>query len=144
MRHDVELVEQDCRLRRMRKGRVAEGLPHIHHRQPNLSTFLLAKRIKEHRHARLGAVTAAEPDRATANQAAHHNAVGMTFADRDLVDADRLGAGRARFHQLGAHVLLLQRLDRVPVQLEFQGDVLDRCLPAALAHIEGKAFGIER
>ena len=38
----------------------------------------------------------------------------------------------------------LQRLDRVPVELEFLGDIADRCLPAAAADIERKAFGEAR
>src|SRR5258708_15682 len=43
--------------------------------------------------------------------------------------------------ELGPHVLHLQCLDRLPVQLEFLGDIADRCLPAAAADIERKAFG---
>ena len=39
MAQDVELVEQNLRLRRM-PHRVAEGLPHIHHRQPNPGRLL--------------------------------------------------------------------------------------------------------
>src|SRR6266567_4083159 len=36
---DMELVEEDARLRRMVAGRGAEGLPHIHHRHPDLPAF---------------------------------------------------------------------------------------------------------
>jgi hypothetical protein len=43
--------------------------------------------------------------------------------------------------KLGPHVLHLQRLDRVPVELEFLGDIADRCLAAAAADIKRKAFG---
>ena len=32
MTHDVALVKQDCCLQRVREGRVAKWLPHIHHR----------------------------------------------------------------------------------------------------------------
>ena len=123
---------------------VAKRLPHVHHRQANAAALLLAQPVVELRHARLGAVLAAEPDRAPANQIAHHDAVGVALADRDLVDADRLGAGRARLGQLRPHVLLLQRLDRVPVEVELLGNVLDRGLTAAPAHVVGKALGIER
>ena len=94
--HDVELVEQDRRLRRVRRGRVAKRLPHVHHRQANALGLLRAQPVVELRHARLRAVLAAEPDRAPANQVAHHDAVGVALADRDLVDADRLRSGRAR------------------------------------------------
>ena len=141
--HDVELVKQDGRLRRIRAGRIAEGLPHIHHGQANLRALLLAKPRIEHRHARLGAVTATEPDRTTANQIADHDAIGVTFADRDLVDADGFGAGCTRFRKLRTHVLHLQRLDRIPVKLQLQSDVLDRPLSAAPTHVVRKPFGIE-
>ncbi len=67
----------------------------------------------------------------------------VTLANRDLVDADRLGPGRARAGELRLHVLLLQCLDRIPVQVQFLGNVLDRRLPAAPAHVMGKALGIE-
>ncbi len=36
---DMELVEENTRLRRMVAGRGAEGLPHIHHRHPDLPAF---------------------------------------------------------------------------------------------------------
>src|ERR1019366_5248768 len=39
------------------------------------------------------------------------------------------------------HVLHLQRLDRVPVELQFLGNVADRSLRAAAPDIECKAFG---
>ena len=51
------------------------------------------------------------------------------------------GAGVPARSELGPHVLLLQRLDRVPVKLEVAGDIADRCLPAAAADIERKALG---
>src|SRR5665811_894501 len=50
----------------------------------------------------------------------------------------------ARAGELGFHVLLLQRLDRIPVELQLLGNVLDRRLPTALAHVMGKALRIER
>src|SRR5271166_5227356 len=65
------------------------------------------------------------------------NPVGVTFADRKLVDADDLRTRRAS-------VLLVQRLDRVPVQSQFVRHVLDRRLPAASPHIVSKALGVER
>jgi hypothetical protein len=39
MAHDVELVEQDRRLRCVRRGRVAKRLPHVHHRQTHSPAF---------------------------------------------------------------------------------------------------------
>src|ERR1700756_28087 len=70
-----------------------------------------------------------------------HDAIAVALADRDLVNADRARTRRASTLKLGPHVLHLQRLDRVPVKLEFLGDIADRCLAAAAADIERKAFG---
>ena len=144
MAHDVKLVEQDRRLRRPFARRVAKRLPHVHHRQANAVALLLAQPVVELRHARLRAILPAEPDRPPADQVAHHDTVAMALADRDLIDADRLGPRPARESELGLHVLLLQRLDRIPVELQFLGNVLDRRLPTALAHVMGKALRIER
>src|SRR5271157_5037591 len=72
------------------------------------------------------------------------NPVGVTFADRKLVDADDLRSRRASALELRFHVLLVQRLDRVPVQSQFVRHVLDRRLPAASPHIVSKALGVER
>ena len=124
MSHDVELIKQDRRLRRA--GRVAEGLPHIHRGQPNRCAFLLAQRIKEHRHSCLGAITATEPDWTFSNQVAHLDAVGVALANRDFVDADGLRSWGARLGQLRGHVLLVQFLHRVPIQVKFLGHTLDR------------------
>ncbi len=122
---------------------VAKRFPHVHNRQANAAALLLPELLVEHRHALLGAVFAAEPDRAPANQIAHHDPIGVAFANRDLVDANRFGAGRARLGQLQLHILLFQRLDRVPVEVEFLGKILDRGRTAAPAHVMGKALGVE-
>ena len=68
---------------------------------------------------------------------------GVALADRDFVDADGLRSWSARAGALRAHVLLLQRLDRLPVKIEFLGNVLDGGLATAPPHIVGKAFGID-
>ena len=141
--HDVKFIKEDRCLRRMRHGCVAKWLPHIHHRQANASAFLPAKPLIEHRHARLRAILATEPDRAPANQIAHHDSVGVALADRDLVDPDRLGSGCACLGQLGTHVLHFKFLDRMPIQTQLLGNILDRGTPAASPYIESKALGIK-
>jgi hypothetical protein len=140
----VELVKQDRRLRRTREGGIAKRLPHIHHRQTNAPALLVSQPVIELRHARLRAVLATEPDRAVANQIAHHDAVGVALLDRDLVDADRLGARCTRPRELRTQVLLLQVLDRVPVKMQLLGHVLDRRGCAAPAHVVGKALRVMR
>src|SRR5580704_5715810 len=133
--HDVELVEQDRRLRRFVLRDVAERLPHVHHGELDFAALFEPQPVVERRHAGFGAILAAEPDRPLANQVAHHDATAVALADRDLVDDDRAGTRRARTFELSPHVLLLQRLDRVPVELELLGDIADRRLPAAAADI---------
>jgi hypothetical protein len=68
----------------------------------------------------------------------------MSFPDGYLVDADHLRPGRAHVLELGFHILLVQRLDRVPVQRQVLSHVLDRCRPATLADIVCKPLGVER
>ena len=128
-----------CALRRQTKR-----LPHVHDRKANARALLLAEPGVELAHARLRAVLAAEPDRPAAQQVADHDPVGVTFADRYLVDADHLRTRRARALELGFHVLLVQRLDRVPVQRQFRRHILDRRRPTAPADIISKALGVER
>src|SRR4029078_8165274 len=65
-------------------------------------------------------------DRPRFLQVAHHDAVGVPFANRYLIDADHFRSGFARLGQLRFHVLLVELFNRVPVQLEFLGNVVDR------------------
>ena len=70
-----------------------------------------------------------------------------TGADREMGLAD---AGRSRQHdvpgaiELLGHVLLVQRLDRLPVQPEFPGHITHRRLPAASSDVPGKPLRVER
>ena len=95
MPDDMELVEQNRRLRCMRIRRQSKRLPHVHDRQTNAGTLSLAEPDVEPAHARLRAVLAAKPDRRPAQEVTDHDPVGVTFADRYLVDADRLRTRRA-------------------------------------------------
>src|SRR4051812_42336972 len=64
-----------------------------------------------------------EPDWPGTHQIAHHDAIGVALANRDLVHADYLGRWLARSIELRLHILLVQLLDRVPVQMKFLGHV---------------------
>ena len=140
----MELVEQDGRLRRSGRGDGAERFPHVHDRQPDAFRLLGAEPIIEGVHAGLRTILSAEPDRPAANQVADHDPVGMPLPDRDFVDPDGLWARRTGTLQLDAHVVLVEFLDRTPVQFQFLGDILDRARPAAAADIPGKPLRIER
>src|SRR5271170_5881412 len=113
MPHDVELVEQNRRLRRMHIRRQTERLPHVHDGKANPRTLLLAEPGVELAHACLRAVLAAKPDRTPAHKVADHDPVSVAFADRYLIDAYHLRSGRAYALELGLHILHVQRLDRV-------------------------------
>src|SRR5438874_398876 len=139
----VELVEQDARLRGSAGGGVSKRLPHVHHRQTNAPGFLFSQPAVELMHAGLRAVLATKPDRAPTDQVADHDAIGVALANRDLVDANDFGAGCTGALELHAHVLLVQLFDRVPVQVEFLGHILDTRLAATAPHKVGKALGVE-
>ena len=123
---------------------VAERLPHVHDRQADALALLGAEPVVEQSHAGLGAIAAAEPDRPPALQVAHHDAVGVALADRDLVDADHLRSRRAGTRQLRPHVLLVELLDRLPIEAQLLGDILDRRDAAAPADEGGKPLGVKR
>jgi hypothetical protein len=85
-----------------------------------------------------------DPDRPMADQVADHDAVRMPFADRDLVDANGLGSRCTSPLELGLHVLLVQCLDRIPVQMHLFGNFLDARRATAPTHVVRKALCIER
>src|SRR5437764_8033970 len=78
------------------------------------------------------------------NEIADHDPVAMAFPDRDLINPDRLWTWRADTLELRLHVLLVQRLDRVPVQFQFRCHFLDRRSSATPADIMSKPLGVER
>jgi len=143
MTQDMELVEQDAGLRSVARGREPEGLPHVHDGEPHPGGFPRAEPGVELVQARLGAIGPAEPDRASPDEIADDDAVGVPLANRDFVDPEDPRAGRPGAAQLLAHVLLLQGLHGVPVEAQRPGDVPDRRGPTAPAHVEGEALGVE-
>jgi len=109
-----------------------------------LRAFLFPEKSKELVHAGFRAILAVEPDGSTTFEIADHDPRRMALADRDLVDADRLRSRRAGALQLRPHVLLVEFLDRVPVEGKFHRHVLDRLRAAAPSDVGRKATGIER
>src|SRR5262249_21080536 len=65
-------------------------------------------------------------------------------ADGNLIDADHRRRGRAGLPELLGHVLLVQLLDGLPIEVQLFGDRFDRAVATALAHIEGETLGVER
>src|SRR6516225_8979251 len=128
----------------MRGRRNPKRLPHVHHCKANTCALLLAEPGVELRHARVRSVLAAKPDRPAPHKIADHDPIGMTLADRNLVDPDHQRTRRARACQLRLHILHLQRLDGVPIKRQFLRNIRDRCLSATAADKIGKALGVER
>jgi hypothetical protein len=125
-------------------GGVAKRLPHVHHRQANTASLIRSEPRIKLTHTGLRAVLAAKPDGSAANEVADHDAVGVPFSNRDFINANHLRSWPARLSKLRSHVLLIQLLDRVPVELELLGNVLDRGRATAPPHVVSKALGIKR
>src|SRR5437868_3188922 len=123
---------------------ISERLPHVHDGQTDAFSLLFPQKSIEFIHACLTAIGTAEPDRPMSMQIADHDTIGVSFANRDLVDADRFRSWRTCARQLRLHVLHLQFFDRIPVQLQFLGDFLDRTRAAALPYVIREALGVER
>ena len=143
---DMELVEDDLGLRGVAglERRGAEGLPHVHDGQADSPGFLGAEPGIEGIHAGFGAVGAAEPDGPAAQQVADDDAVRVPGADGEFVDADDLGSRAAGAVELLPHVLLVELLDGVPIEVQVLGHVLDGGDPAVAADAEGEALGVKR
>ena len=96
------------------------------------------------RHAGFRTIVPTEPDRAFANKVADHDPVFVPFAYRDLVDTDHRRGRRSRLGQLSAHVLLIQFLYGMPIQLQLLGNIPDRSAAAAATDVKSKSLGVER
>src|SRR5262244_1305986 len=142
---DMELVEQNLGLRGMGRleRRGAKGLPHIHHRQANVLALRGSQPGVEHIHALLRPISSPEPEHPPPRQVADDNAVGIPLADGNLVDADEQGPRGACPAPLLLHVLLVQLLDRLPVQVQLPGDIAQGGCATPPPDQEGEAFGIE-
>jgi len=92
----------------------------------------------------LRTVLAAKPDRSSPFQIAYHDPLSVPFANRHLVSADHLGGGITRTRELRLHVLHFQLLNRVPVEVEFLGHVLDGRRATARRHTGGDMFSGKR
>ena len=145
MPHDMELVVQDRCLRSMPLffQRSRKGLPHVHHGELDFTAFLGPQPLIEGIHAFYRTVGTAEPNRAVADEIAHHDSVAMPFPDGHFVDADDRWRGSSCLREFRSHVLFLEFLDGVPVKLELAGYILDRRGSASFPDIRTKPSRIE-
>ena len=143
---DVELVEQDGRLRGVLGGRVAERLPHVHHRQANaFGPWLFPQKAIKLVHARLAAIRPAEPDRPVLLQVADHDAIVVALAHRDLVDADApCGRGLPGASSCSRMYCFSRRL--TVCQSRFSSSAMSLIVPLRqrLPDVAGKALGMQR
>ena len=144
MAQHVEFVEQNLGLRRMGLHRVAEGLPHVHHRQANPGRLLGAQVGKEPVQVGFGPACPADPDRAPAFQVADHDAIRVALLDRQFIHADDLRGRLWRLGQPGLHVLVVQVLDRMLVQVQHLRHGLVRHVPTQGADVVGEPLRIAR
>ena len=121
-----------------------KGFPHVHDRKPYPFDFSGSEPIIEELQALLRTVGPPEPDGPSPLQIADDDPVAVALTDGDLVNADSLGSGIAGTAEFLPHVLLFQSVDRLAVQMQFLGDVLDRGGAATLPHVIGKPLGVER
>src|SRR6476661_6667637 len=145
MAQHMELIEDDQCLggmARLERG-VAERFPHVHDGQADLGRFLWPQPGEEQVQARLRAVCAAEPDGPAQQQVAHDDPVTVPLADGNLIDADHRWRGRAGLAELLGHVLLVQFLDGLPIEVQLLREGFDRTVATALADVEGETLGVE-
>jgi len=140
----MELVVEDRRLRGLLLGRVAERLPHVHHREPEARAPRRAEEVVEHGHAFFRSFNAPEPNGLLPLQVADNDPVDVTLANRDLVNPDDGEPQFAGARQLRPHVELVHLLDRGPVEPQIRRHLINRRTPALLTDREREALGVMR
>jgi len=144
MPHHMELVVKDGGLRDILLCRLLESLPHVHDRQSDLLGLLGPQRFVKQVHTLFRSVRSTKPDRPPSDEIADNDPVGMPLSDRDLVDADDLRRRCPRPPELLSHVLLLQLLDRVPVETSLLRHILNRHRPAPSPYKERESLRVKR
>src|SRR5512139_8260 len=140
----MELIVKDSSLRGMLTRRVFKGFPHVHDRKPYPFDFRGSEPFIEELEALLRTVGSPEPDGPPPLQIGDDDPVAVALTDGDLVNADRLGPGIAGTAEFLPHVLFFQSVDRLVVQMQLLGNILDRGSTATFAHVIGKSLGVER
>jgi hypothetical protein len=123
---------------------VFKGFPHVHDRKPYPFDFRGSEPFIEELQAPLRTVGPAEPEGPSPLQIGDDDPVAVALTDGDLVNADRLGSGIADTAEFLPHVLFFQSVDRLAVQMQLLGYILDCGGAATLAYVKGKALGVER
>ena len=124
--------------------RFFKGFPHVHDRKPYPFEFRGSERFIEELQALLRSVGPSKPDGPFPLQIANDDPVAMALTDGDLVNTDDLGPGIPGTTEFLPHVLFFQSVDRLAVQMQLPGDILDGGGTATLANVKGKPLCVER
>src|SRR4030042_6772707 len=122
----MKLIVKDSSLWGMLTRSVFKGFPHVHDCKPYPFGFRGAEPLIEELQALLRTVGPPEPDGPSSLQIANDNPVAVALTDGDLVNADALSSGMPGTTEFLPHVLLFQNVDRLTVQMQLLGDILDR------------------
>jgi hypothetical protein len=114
-------------------GRTFEGGV-IHDGQADFPGFLGPQPHEELVEAGFRTVLAAEPNRPSSDEIAHHDAVLLALAHGDFVDANDFGIGSRGAAKLLAHVQLVEFLDGLPIQCQLFGHRLHRGIVTTSPH----------
>ena len=124
--------------------RFFKGFPHVHDHKPYPLEFGGSERFIEELQALLRSVNPAKPDGPFPLQIANDDPVAMAFTDRDFVNTDDLGPGIPGPTEFLPQVLFFQSVDRLAVQMQLPGNILDGGGTATLANVKAKPLCVER
>ena len=140
----MKLIVKDRSLGDLLTRRFFKGFPHVHDRKPDSFEFRGSERFIEELQALLRPVGPPKPDGPFPLQITPNDPIGMALTDRDLVNTDNPGPGIPGPTEFLPQVLFFQGIDRLAVQTQLSGDILDGGGTATLANVKGKPLGVER
>ena len=123
--------------------RLLKGLPHVHHGQPDLLRLLAPKPLVKPIHTLFGSILPSIPNGPSPPQIAHHNPIPMPLPQRNLVNPDHPRTCNRIPSKLLLHVLLVQGLYRMPVQLQLLRHILHRHRSTLPPHIDRKPLRVK-
>jgi len=143
LRHDVEEIEDDLRLRAPGAYLLDEACSHVHRHGLNALAALGAQQLEE-RSDVLSAAPAADPQHALARRLYDHRRIAVPLLDGELVHADHADSGQINRPELSLQVPAIDLFDRVPSQAVELGHVQQGHDLAHPRHAHGQARGDAR
>ena len=143
MSHHMKLIKENGYRGHILPRRVLKGLPHVHHRQLNLVRLLAPKPLVKPIHTLFRSILPAIPNGPSPSQITHHNPIPMPLPQCNLVNPDHPRPRNRAPSELLLHVLLVQGLHRMPIQLQLFRDILHRHPPTLPPHIDPKPLRVK-